>query len=394
VGRLLAKGKRIRKKVGPKAQARAVYERLKTESRLGVLVPRPVKKKDPTFRELAEMYARYAQIHHKRKGDDISRLRRWLDGFKDKPALSIKPYMVEEIIAKMLEEDYQPATIARALVTLKAIFNRAIKNEIIEKNPVARVSAPKLDKTVVRYPKPEQEERLFGVLPERLHAIVTVVLHTGIRQGELLMLNWNDVDFNAGTLFVRDRKSGESSHILMNSRIQDILLSLPSRENPEGAIFTDTLGGTDGCPDPAELVFLPNVEKGGFHERQKRSEGRKRQERSPLRGNGTAPGSAGAFPVGMRDDVRPEGRGPGGARAGMGDDPDLPPGHHAFVVEGFDLDHLKTAQYKACAQAEHLAGDRRDASGKFHGLAVHSWWKKTRGVVGKRYHAYCEIVTK
>lgn len=74
--------------------------------------------------------------------------------------------------------------------------------------------------------------------------------------------------------------------------------------------------------------------------------------------------------------------------------PTAPPGHYAFVGEGFDLDHLKTAQYKACAQAEHLAGDRRDAAGKFHGLAVHSWWKKTRGVVGKRYHAWCEIITK
>lgn len=74
--------------------------------------------------------------------------------------------------------------------------------------------------------------------------------------------------------------------------------------------------------------------------------------------------------------------------------PTAPPGHYAFVGEGYDLDHLKTAQYKACAQAEHRAGDRRDASGKFHGLAVHSWWKRTEGIVGKRFHAYCEILTK
>ena len=74
--------------------------------------------------------------------------------------------------------------------------------------------------------------------------------------------------------------------------------------------------------------------------------------------------------------------------------PTAPPGRYVFIGEGYDLDHLKTAQYKACAQAEHRAGDRRDASGKFHGLAVHSWWKKTRGMVGKRYHAYCEIITK
>ena len=75
-------------------------------------------------------------------------------------------------------------------------------------------------------------------------------------------------------------------------------------------------------------------------------------------------------------------------------DPVAPPGRFVFVGEGYDLDHLKTAQYKACAAAEHKAGDRRDADGKFHGLVVRSWWKKTRGVLGPRYHAYCEIVTK
>ena len=101
-------GKRIRKKVGSKSAAQATYYRLKTESREGRLVPRPVKKHDPTFRELAEMYARYAQIHHKRKGDDKSRLRRWLDAFGDKPALSIKPYMVEEIIAKCWMKTISP----------------------------------------------------------------------------------------------------------------------------------------------------------------------------------------------------------------------------------------------------------------------------------------------
>jgi len=236
-------GKRIRKKVGSKSAARATCDRLKTESREGRLVPRPVKKYDPTFRELAEMYAQYAKIHHKRKRDNSTRIRRWLDAFGDKSALSIKPHMVEEIIAKMIDEDYKPATIARELVILKAILNRAIKNELIEKNPIARVSAPKFDNTVVRYLTPDQEERLFNALPERLHPIVTVALHTGLRQGELLKLNWEDVDFNAGTLFVRDRKSGESTHVHMNSRVKVVICSFRKQEDFEGAIFTDTHGG-------------------------------------------------------------------------------------------------------------------------------------------------------
>ena len=174
-------GKRIRKKVGSKSAAWATCDRLKTESREGRLVPRPVKKHDPTFRELAEMYAQYAKIHHKRKGDNSTRIRRWLDAFGDKSAILIKPHMVEEIIAKMMDEGYKPATVARELVILKAIFNRAIKNELIERNPIARVSAPKFDNTVVRYLIPDQEERLFFALPECLHPIVIGSLHRQTR---------------------------------------------------------------------------------------------------------------------------------------------------------------------------------------------------------------------
>ena len=236
-------GKRIRKKVGPKAQARAVYERLKTESRLGTLVPRPVRKHEPLFRELAEQYIRYADLHHKRKGDDTPRLKWWLDAFGDKPALIVKPYMVEEIMEKMKKEGYKPATIARCLVVLKAVYNRAVKNEIIERNPIARVSPPKFDNTLVRYLTDDQERCLFEALPERLHPIVTVALHTGCRQGELLKLVWGDVDFNAGTIFLRDTKSGESRRVLMNSKVQDVLLALPVRDVPGTPVFTDTLGG-------------------------------------------------------------------------------------------------------------------------------------------------------
>lgn len=61
------------------------------------------------------MYARYAEIHHKRKGEDKARLRLWTDAFGKKSAISIRPHMVEEVMAKMSTEGYKPATIHRAL---------------------------------------------------------------------------------------------------------------------------------------------------------------------------------------------------------------------------------------------------------------------------------------
>ena len=45
-------GKRIRRKVGSKSSAKAVYERLKTEAREGRLVPKPQRKSIPTIKNI------------------------------------------------------------------------------------------------------------------------------------------------------------------------------------------------------------------------------------------------------------------------------------------------------------------------------------------------------
>ncbi|EAY56459.1 MAG: probable phage integrase [Leptospirillum rubarum] len=48
---------------------------------------------------------------------------------------------------------------------------------------------------------------------------------------------------NSGTIFLRDTKSGESRRLLMNSKVQEVLLALPGRDVPGAPVFTDTLGG-------------------------------------------------------------------------------------------------------------------------------------------------------
>ena len=209
-------------------------------------------------------------LHHKRKGDDISRLRRWLDAFGDKPATSIRSFMVEEIMCAMKKEGYKPATIARSLVVLKAVYNRAVRNKLIEKNPVARVAAPKFGNTLVRYLTEEQEVRLFEILPERLHSIVIVALHTGCRQGELLKLVWGDVDFNAGSFLARDPKNKTNRRVLMNSTVQEVLLFLPGQDVPAAPVFANTIGGamarTHLSHDFKEAVEKANLAPFRFHD--------------------------------------------------------------------------------------------------------------------------------
>ncbi len=255
-------GKEVREKCDNKTQAKAIYAKRLVEIREGRYFPKS-KTIKPTFKDLTGDYMAYADLHHKRKGDDLPRMQTWLDAFGSTIAEDVKPSQVEQIMARLKEEGLEPATIARRLVVLKAVYNRAFRESRIEKNPVARVRPLKFDNRIVRYLTPEQEERLFDSLPERLHPIVTVALHTGCRQGELLRLIWGDVDFGSGTFLVREAKSGESRRVMMNSEVQTVLIGLSGRENPRGPVFANALGKQmDGGGLRKEFIIA--VKKAGF----------------------------------------------------------------------------------------------------------------------------------
>jgi integrase len=46
---------------------------------------------------------------------------------------------------------------------------------------------------------------------DRLEALYVLAIHTGMRQGELLALKWEDVDLDAAVLRVRGTKTARSA---------------------------------------------------------------------------------------------------------------------------------------------------------------------------------------
>ena len=75
---------------------------------------------------------------------------------------------------------------------------------LILRNVTEAVKAPRPEKKEVRPLSPEQARTLLEVVKgDRLEALYMLAITTGMRQGELLGLKWEDVDFEAGTLQVR-----------------------------------------------------------------------------------------------------------------------------------------------------------------------------------------------
>ena len=95
-----------------------------------------------------------------------------------------------------------PGSARSAYRLLKAIFNTAILDDLIVKNP-CRVKGGGTDRvTERRIPNVDQVAALTQSMPEQYRAAVTLAAWGTLRRGEVLGLNREDIDLRAGTVRV------------------------------------------------------------------------------------------------------------------------------------------------------------------------------------------------
>ena len=95
-----------------------------------------------------------------------------------------------------------PGSARNAYRLLKAIFNTAILDDLIVKNP-CRVKGGGTDRvTDRRIPNVDQVAALTQSMPEQYRAAVTLAAWGTLRRGEVLGLNREDIDLRAGTVRV------------------------------------------------------------------------------------------------------------------------------------------------------------------------------------------------
>ncbi len=152
--------------------------------------------------------------------------------FGSKTFADITSMLVERFKRERLKDGLQPASVNRELAALSKIFRLAIQKKITRENPLSQVKKFIENNQRTRFLSPDEETRLLDalLLNPTLSAVVTLALHTGMRQGEILKLEWRDVDFSKNLIHVRDTKSGHDRFVPMNVRIRAALDSLPRRK--------------------------------------------------------------------------------------------------------------------------------------------------------------------
>lgn len=217
-------GQKHREKVGPKGLARALYQKRKTEIRERKFFP-PERRRIVFFEEILEDYRIAMRAAGRAIMSDESGHKRLQQTFGGRRADSITPKEVEAF-RDVLTGTMSPARVNRYLALFRAICRRAIRDGKLEASPIQAVRFLKENNARVRYLTPEEEVRLLEALPERFRPLIIVAIHTGMRQGELLRLRWEDVDFFSGTIMVRQAKSGEGRRVPMNSVVRETLRNL------------------------------------------------------------------------------------------------------------------------------------------------------------------------
>ena len=142
---------------------------------------------------------------------------------------SITKWEMEKWRKQRSKAGIKPATINRAMTSLKAALNQAIEWEIISENPIRGLKRMTVEGGgVVRYLTEAEEKRLMKVLNKRtgyFPVFIRLLLNTGIRPREALTLKWDNVSLDRRqlTVLASFAKTNKTRHVPINDTLYKVL---------------------------------------------------------------------------------------------------------------------------------------------------------------------------
>ncbi|KXU06948.1 tyrosine-type recombinase/integrase [Streptococcus oralis] len=96
-------------------------------------------------------------------------------------------------------------TINKILILLKKIFDTGIRKSLIDQNPVENLRKLPISKPYIKFWSIEEFTRFRELIREEeisYDLFFVIAFFTGMRMGEILALNWNDINFLTNTIYV------------------------------------------------------------------------------------------------------------------------------------------------------------------------------------------------
>jgi integrase len=114
------------------------------------------------------------------------------------------PQHLQRLYNTKREEGYSPQTVQHIHRLLHRALKDAVRWNLVPRNVCDLVDTPHVPKKEMQALTPEQAQQLLDAArDDPLEALYVLALNTGMREGELLALQWKDIDFKRGKLQVK-----------------------------------------------------------------------------------------------------------------------------------------------------------------------------------------------
>lgn len=221
-----------------------------------------------TLYKLLERYAK--DVVPTKKGREVEKLRIATiqrDKLARHKLSALTPIVIADWRDKRLEAGCKGSTVNRELNVLSSVLNWARKELMIAvDNPVAAIRRPPTEPGRERRLEDGEETRLLNALEDHsseserkdgkkyrrgsrnpwIKPVVLFALETSMRRGEILALEWKNVDLKRSTAYLPDTKNGESRTVPLSSRAVAVLEGLQEEQDdgvrvlPAGKVFKTT----------------------------------------------------------------------------------------------------------------------------------------------------------
>ena len=170
----------------------------------------------------------------------------------------LRPEHLEKLYAKMQERGSAAATAHQAHRTIRTALNVAVRRGYLTQNPAALAKAPRVeDEEIEPYSLDEVRRLLSSIEKRRSSARWAIALSLGLRQGEVLGLQWKDVDLDEGVIRVRrSRLRPKYAHGCSEPCGRKAGYCPQRRQTRTDTADTKSKAGKRAVGMPAELVTL------------------------------------------------------------------------------------------------------------------------------------------
>lgn len=134
--------------------------------------------------------------------------------FKNRYLIDITPLHIKEFVNSL--SDKSQSLIDKTVICLRGIFETAIDNEIVERNPCRNINVKSKAKKEKKSTYDVESVDLLCKSEHKYGLLVHILLRMGLRCSELCGLRWEDIDFDAGTMYIRQALTCEGAQIFID----------------------------------------------------------------------------------------------------------------------------------------------------------------------------------